>query len=352
MKNIPVHLIRAELLRRVNRFVAEVLINGKTETVYVPNTGRLSELALPGAELLLSPIDGKYSLKILYIINNSYPVMIDSTYSNRLFQELLKAGGAPSLEDSSLIRREPVYGRHRFDFLVRQGEEEKYVELKSCTLFHKSTASFPDAVSTRASEHVKLLGETGKGVIIFFILKEGIKRFVPNYHTDFTFYRTLKENTGKIEIKALSVKYNESLEITSLEEVPVVIPEVDPRGIFILLLKGKTQSENTGTEYNYMLLCGVEKEDVFKRIEKLKRNRKLFPEKSGTDFTDMKIAADLPVISDNVSLRDLDNIFAPERGPGEKIFSSDEWRIYGYSENPAEKKCFWEKVLQLRFGDY
>jgi len=197
MKNIPLHLSRAVLLRRQNRFVAEVILNGKTETVYVPNTGRLSELALPGAELLLAPINGKYRLKILYIINNNYPVMIDSTYSNRLFRNLLEADIVPSLEGSSLIRREPVYGNHRFDFLISQGEEERYIELKSCTLFHKSTASFPDAVSTRASDHVKLLGETGKGVIVFFILKEGIKRFVPNYHTDFTFYRVLKKKQRK-----------------------------------------------------------------------------------------------------------------------------------------------------------
>ena len=36
-------------LRRLNRFVAEVEVGGKTERVHVKNTGRLKELLLPGA---------------------------------------------------------------------------------------------------------------------------------------------------------------------------------------------------------------------------------------------------------------------------------------------------------------
>ena len=40
-------------VRRVNRFVAEVLIEGSTERVHVKNTGRLGELLLPEAEVTL-----------------------------------------------------------------------------------------------------------------------------------------------------------------------------------------------------------------------------------------------------------------------------------------------------------
>ena len=37
-------------VRRINRFVAEVLIDGKPEQVHVKNTGRLQELLLPRCE--------------------------------------------------------------------------------------------------------------------------------------------------------------------------------------------------------------------------------------------------------------------------------------------------------------
>ena len=40
-------------VRRVNRFVAEVLTDGKTEKVHIKNTGRLKELLVPEAKVTL-----------------------------------------------------------------------------------------------------------------------------------------------------------------------------------------------------------------------------------------------------------------------------------------------------------
>jgi hypothetical protein len=37
---------------------------------------------------------------------------------------------------------------------------------------------------------------------------------------------------------------------------------------------------------------------------------------------------------------------------GKSIFSSKEWRIYSFRENPAEQKWFWSEILNLRFGIY
>jgi len=349
MKKTPGNLLRASLIKRNNRFVAEVILNGNPETVYVPNTGRLSELAIPGADLLLSPINGKYRYKILYIINDNYPVMIDSTYSNRLFQKLLLEKKVPGVENHELIRREPAIGNHRFDFLLKKNEEEKFLELKSCTLFHKDIASFPDAVSERASEHVKLLAETGKGIIVFFILKQNMKYFIPNYHTDFTFYKTLKSCSELINIKALSINYNDNLDITHLKEIPVLMPEVTPSGLFIILV---LLNDSTARSRNnrYMLLCGTEEDDVFKRIKKLKRNPELFPDVKGVSFNDVKIIADLPVVTEKRDISILENSFSSKVSNGEIIFSSKEWRIYSFRENPAEQKWFWNEILNLRFG--
>ena len=43
-------------VRRVNRFVAEVLIDGNTEQVHVKNTGRLQELLVPNAKVTLQKV--------------------------------------------------------------------------------------------------------------------------------------------------------------------------------------------------------------------------------------------------------------------------------------------------------
>lgn len=347
MQRIPSHLKKAELIRRVNRFVADVKINGTPETVYVPNTGRLSELALPGAEVLLSPISGKFRYKILYIISDDYPVMIDSTYSNRLFYDLLTEKKIPAHEDFTAVKREPVYGSHRFDFLIEQNGEQQFLELKSCTLFYKTVASFPDAVSDRASEHVKLLAETGKGEINFLVLKEGMKIFVPNYHTDFTFYETLKNCREMIKFRAFTVMYNEDLRITGLNGIPVEIPDVRPCGIFLLLLK----NIDSASDEKYLLLCGKDDTDVFSKIKKLKSSRKLFPAVPGIDFSEMKIINDLPVITDEMDLTIPGRNFLINENRCKDIFASDEWRIYSFDQNPAEQKWFWDAVLSMRFGN-
>ncbi|HOP30250.1 MAG TPA: DNA/RNA nuclease SfsA [Spirochaetota bacterium] len=348
MKKTPDNLLRASLIKRNNRFVADVILNGKPETVYVPNTGRLSELALPGADVLLSPINGKYRYKILYIINDNYPVMIDSTYSNRLFQKLLIEKKVPGLEGFKLIRREPAIGNHRFDFLLEADGKEKFLELKSCTLFHNNIASFPDAVSERASEHVRLLAETGEGILVFLIFKHKMNYFIPNYHTDFTFYKTVKNCSKLIDIKALSIEYNDNLDITQLKEVPVLMPEVGPCGLFIILIK-LNDSTAQGINSRYLLLCGIEKNDLFKRVKKLRSNPKLFPSIEGISFTGMKIITDLPVVTETTDISVLDYSLLNKDSDSGTVFSSDEWRVYSFRENPAEKEWFWDEILNLRF---
>ena len=50
---------RARFLKRLNRFVATVELEGKEETVHVKNTGRCRELLLPGALVSLSRGEGE-----------------------------------------------------------------------------------------------------------------------------------------------------------------------------------------------------------------------------------------------------------------------------------------------------
>ena len=44
---------RATFLSRPNRFIANVLLDGKPEVVHVKNTGRCRELLVPGANVYL-----------------------------------------------------------------------------------------------------------------------------------------------------------------------------------------------------------------------------------------------------------------------------------------------------------
>lgn len=47
------NITRAVFRNRPNRFIAEVDIDGRKETVHVKNTGRCKELLIPGCEVYL-----------------------------------------------------------------------------------------------------------------------------------------------------------------------------------------------------------------------------------------------------------------------------------------------------------
>ncbi|MCR5201478.1 MAG: DNA/RNA nuclease SfsA, partial [Lachnospiraceae bacterium] len=46
-------IVPAKFIKRPNRFIAEVEVNGQKETVHVKNTGRCKELLIPGCDVWL-----------------------------------------------------------------------------------------------------------------------------------------------------------------------------------------------------------------------------------------------------------------------------------------------------------
>ena len=333
--------IHATFVHRKNRFVASVTINKTLTDVYVPNTGRMSELALPGTECLLTGSGGKFSYKIIYMVKNNFPVMIDSTLSNALFAELLRRHRVPGLKKYTLLQREPAYGNHRFDYLIAGHDKPAFVELKSCTLFYKTVSSFPDAVSERASSHIKALASTAGGRLIILVLNDSAEIFVPNYHTDFNFYLTLKKFSKSINISALRICYDAHLKISYLTPVPVHIPEVDKSGFFFAVI-----SSTAGDNYVYISESGS---DTFTAVIQFKKQLSagfLSPEfKKGSRVSDM------PILGKNPDNSEINRLFSEKGGT---VFSTDilSGTTYSFSYNPADKDWFWDYILHLRFTEY
>ena len=85
----------AIFIERPNRFIANVDINGKTETVHVKNTGRCRELLIPGSKVILEKSDNpdrktKYDLVAVYKENLGL-VNIDSQAPNKVVKEWLES---------------------------------------------------------------------------------------------------------------------------------------------------------------------------------------------------------------------------------------------------------------------
>jgi len=353
----------ASFINRLNRFISEVEIDGEIEKVYVPNTGRLSELAIPGNTVLLEEYEGRYRYKMKYIIHRDFPVMINSSYSNRLFEEILKNSKLSPFSEYSFMRSEPTHGSHRFDFLVEKNDEKKYIELKSCTLGYKNVASFPDAISERASKHIVTLSDIENSTIIFLILLDKIDIFIPNYHTDFAFYENLKKYRYKIDIRAYSVRYDRNLSIKSLKEVPVLIPEVKPSGIYTIVLhNSKDQAIDVGAlgkiyfPKGYYVYCGSARNSLFKRIAHHRKKNRKFHWHMDYIKHHMKIIADTPIVTESVSECELAssiNNFADSQI--DKFGSTDckcRSHLYFFENNPVQTDIFWETILNFRFNKY
>ncbi|MBR6345554.1 MAG: DNA/RNA nuclease SfsA, partial [Lachnospiraceae bacterium] len=111
----------AVFVKRPNRFVAVVEIDGVEETVHVNNTGRCEELLVPGCRVILSESDNekrktKYDLVAVYkdkigIVN------IDSLAPNVVIKEWLERGNEyfPSID---YLKPECNYDKSRFDFYM------------------------------------------------------------------------------------------------------------------------------------------------------------------------------------------------------------------------------------------
>jgi len=352
-------MVRGIFVERLNRFVGIVLVDGKEENIYIPNTGRLSELAIPGEPVLLAPSRGKYSHKLLYFYFNDKPVLIDSTASNGIFSALVARGMVPEFRDLTFIRREPAFENHRFDFLFRDaGGNTFFVELKSCTLAWKGVASFPDAVSSRATDHVKALARAGGGTLVFFILHENVRVFVPNYHTDFIFYETLKKYCDAIRILAYSVRYDEEFNITSLNPVKVIMPTVKPAGLYCIVYRfddgervGSVPDGTLELKKGYYVRIGASGDGVFRDIDLLKR--KAGSGKGEDVFAVMKVVADIPFVDESIALEDLHDLLVETGGTTAGTLEFMETvSLYYFRDNPLRGRRFWDRVLEMRYGKY
>ncbi|WP_418752202.1 DNA/RNA nuclease SfsA [Frisingicoccus sp.] len=219
-------MTEGRFVRRRNRFIAEVMINGMTEAVHVRNTGRLRELFITDARVLLEPASNperKTRYSLVCVEKNGQWVNVDSTAPNQIVEEMVRAGRLFS--DITYMKREKTFGKSRFDLYVEHGGRKHYIEVKGVTLEVDGAARFPDAPTERGIKHIHELMEARRqgylASIIFIIQMKGIKVFEPNRATHPAFAEALLEAAGAgVEILAFDCMVTEN----SLEgDLPVPV---------------------------------------------------------------------------------------------------------------------------------
>jgi len=284
---------RAIFISRPNRFVVNCEFKGKIIGAFLPNTGRLMELLLPGATIYIEEAnrpERKIPFTAVAVEKNGCPVMIHTHKTNDVAQYLIEKGSVPLLEGARVLKREVTKGGSRFDFLLREEAKDIFLEVKSCTLFSQKAASFPDAVTSRGKRHIEELVHLSKGntsgAVLFLVHWPNADYFLPEYHTDIDFAKTLYSARDKIRIIPLAIGWKKSLTLNTrvkLLEIPwkTFEHEMEDRGNYLLILR---LADDTVLEVGklgerifkkgYYIYVGSAKKNLSKRIKRHQRLRK------------------------------------------------------------------------------
>jgi sugar fermentation stimulation protein A len=249
-------MVKASFVSRANRFLVQCEAgDGKKIRAFLPNPGRLWELLLPGATLYLrrdGGLEGGQSTRktqhtVLAVEREGRPVFLHTHETNTVAQYLLENGLIQPLRGSTIVQAEVPVGRSRFDFLLTHKGKELYVEVKSCTLFGKGVAMFPDAVTARGKRHILKLAEMSrngiKASVLFIVHHPQVEWFMPDYHTDFDFSMAMLECQRDVQFIPAAIGWNKDLSLDVSKTKILQIPwsylrrEVKDKGSYVLIIK-------------------------------------------------------------------------------------------------------------------
>jgi len=290
------NLVQGIFLRRLNRFAVECELDGEIVRAHLPNPGRLWELLLPGRVVSLVKHDPAPERSTAYSVVSVYrdgvPVLLHTQKANMAVRFLLENNKIRGLEQARIIKQEAAFGNSRFDFLVQHSNTQYVLEVKSCTLFGKHVAMFPDAVTERGRKHLlTLAGLAEKGMrcgVIFVVHWPRGRYFLPDYHTDFDFAQTFLTLKDKLIYRAVSVSWKDDLSLgeNSRElEIPwkVLGREAQDGGSYILIMHILRDSiisvgslGQVSFPRGYYIYVGSARTNLTKRIERHLRKRKNF----------------------------------------------------------------------------
>jgi sugar fermentation stimulation protein A len=244
------NIIEGKFKERPNRFTVVFESHGVIEKAHLRDPGRLRELLLPEAHLLLRPAQNTTNRKTKYDViavrSDGIWVLINSGFHSDLAAEIIESGLVPELSSYHVEKREYTFGKSRIDFfLTSDGEtgtegsvngtetiqSKMLLEVKGCTLVEEGKGRFPDAPTIRGKRHleelIKAKKEGMESAVLFLIPREDVHIFSPNWEMDPDFSLALAQaQQVKVEIIAYSFKntlIGNEFEIKPLKQVKIKI---------------------------------------------------------------------------------------------------------------------------------
>ncbi|GAU78113.1 DNA/RNA nuclease SfsA [Fusibacter sp. 3D3] len=214
---------------RPNRYLSEVMINGRMEQVHVHDPGRLKELLFENNACLIKSVVSetrKTKWDMVFARKGDEWILIHSAYHRYLAEAVLKRNIAP-FGILKAIKAEVKVGKSRLDFRVKnEAGETIWIEVKGCSLSEEGIAKFPDAPTDRGRRHLEelmaLLSESEPNTrcaVLILVLSEATL-FEPNRETDPKFYNIFYEalNSG-VEIYPCKILYDHEVNAFTFREI-------------------------------------------------------------------------------------------------------------------------------------
>jgi sugar fermentation stimulation protein A len=173
-------LIKATLIRRYKRFLADMLLeDGREVTAHCANPGAMLGISSPGSISWLSQVPEGSTRKLAYsweiVETEGTRVGINTSRPNLLVSEALEKKLIPELAAYEIVRKEVKYGTNsRVDFLLENsGLAPCYLEVKNVHLKRNERAEFPDCVTERGAKHLnelsRMAGNGTRAVLLYIV---------------------------------------------------------------------------------------------------------------------------------------------------------------------------------------
>jgi len=166
-------LLRARLIRRYKRFLADMELDGELITAHCANPGSMLGMAEPGMACWIEGNDDpkrklRWSWKLVQA--GAGLAVVDTAIANRVVSEALRIKAVPGLEAGAFRAEVKMGANSRVDFVLGDGT---LLEVKSVTMARDGWAEFPDSVTARGTKHLMELTEaarTGRPAAMLYLL--------------------------------------------------------------------------------------------------------------------------------------------------------------------------------------
>lgn len=210
--------IVCRIVRRLNRFVVLVSVDGKLVKAYLSNTGRLRDYLIEGrlAYASIASPNRMTTYNLFAIDEDGLAALIDTRLQTKSFEEALNRGLIPWLDGFRIFKRNVRLRSSLIDYLLKLDDKMMYLEVKSAVIrIDRSIASYPDCPSIRGRRHVEdLISASSMGlncVILFLASLPYVDRFKPNSSVDPKLADLLKLAVrAGVLVKAVSMYYDPS----------------------------------------------------------------------------------------------------------------------------------------------